>query len=83
MEVTAEVPRPHQVEAETQDRGATADLVTEAKDVEVSRKTTREPVDEVTEDEVRGKIEVKTGTVHIQKIKDGSTDGKDGNHKPL
>ena len=83
MEVTVEVPRPRQVRAETQDRGATADLVTEAEDVEVSRKTTRANVDEVTEDEVQDKFEVMTGTVRIQKIKDGSTAGKDGNRKLL
>ena len=40
VEVAAEVPRPRQVKAETQDRGATADLETEAEDVEDSRKTT-------------------------------------------
>ena len=82
MEVTTEVPRPHQVEAKIQDRGTTADLEAEAEDVEDSRKTTREAVDEVTEDADRD-TEVKNDTVHIQEIIVTTTDGRDGNRKLL
>ena len=82
MEVAAEVPRPHQVKAEIQDRGTTADLEAEAEDVEDSRKTTQEAVDEVTEDADRD-TEVKTDTVLIQEITETTTDGKDGIRKLL
>ena len=82
VEVTAEVPRPQQVKAETQDRGATADLEAEAEDVADSRKMTRAAVDEVTEDADRDS-EVKTDTVLIQEITETTTDGKDGIRKLL